>query len=896
MTIQISYAPSLTAPLELREFADLAAMGAWLQAQPPVTRKTDSAIIVAGVFKNYPVPATERTIENMRFSTGALLDFDAGDVTAQEASQELENAGIEYLTRTSFSHAIERPRFSVFVPWSEPCPPAQHAAAIDKYIKPKLNGHGSFAAESRVPVQPRFIQPPSTGATIMMPAGESWEFSPINIELADLPTLAAVAAGAYDPFAHVDLRPESRQLFRLALQYIDADADRETWVSVLGCGLRMFGITPASLREKKLSQDQWDIIAELEAFSSRGSAGKYQRPENGKGIDSCTATRRNADGEWVPSMVMQYGAKLITGTSLVTLTGIIKRTDFVDFDDHLTRLFPELVEEARTRFGHDLPTQAVLPSSEELATATAQGVARVAAAAAAQALYLDRIKGVLKVMPDGRTKRLAGIIATLGNDEDKELYRFNPAAAIVIACQLINTITAHRVFTKHGTLPPLSGNLYAMYFDVSGSGKSAAVSYARRILTKAGYEDAIIPRKVFSGSGMFNAIATQGVSCFFTADEAKSWLGGSTNKNDSTSTNKMTLDAFFLELWLASCRENFLMPSGLAQNVIRPGQPVPQVIRLRQPNVSVLVTGVPDDLELLTAGMYSSGSLARTLCFLPIEEHDTTNPCSWVDIQDALFNNTDATVRDREIEVAAGMLRDLDRELQDQNLGVSLASVKAGNGFVEDGEEPVPYRDFTFARAEVSVEQSRILLPTVEANRAMSEILRRMSLRYASNLEKLMPFLQRVREIAYRIALSTTIFDNPLATEIDVEHATYACELVALIEEPWFDRIGAYEKDVVHAGPYQELAQACAALLDKRGELYNTPAGMSVSQMRDKHEFAPLNKIIRGLRASSEVVRRESQKTLDLLGIKMLPNPAGKGWFVHHPDHAPQPTEEELNG
>lgn len=888
--IKISYAESLNSPLKLLEFADLQAMSCWLASQPAVSDKMDSAIIVPGVFKNYPVAPTARTIDNLLYTTGAILDFDKGDVTPEDASTELEGNGLEFLTRTSFSHTEDHPRFATFVPWSEPCPPEKHAAAIEKYIKPGLNGHGTYALESLVSSQARFISP-RAGAKplIYLPEGEAWQYAPARI-IPDELDAASAERQTYDAFAFIETDPEARQLFRLALNYIDADSDRRVWVSILGCGLRMFGITPTAMRGRQLSTDQWSLIADLEAFSSRGSQNKYREPENGRGINQCTAIRLNADGEWVPSMVMQYGAKTISGSHMITLTGVVKRTNFPEFQDYLAANFPELLTQARHRYGLPDTEEPVLPTEEEIAVAVAAGEVRVRETVAEQDSYRERINTAILRMPDGRAKRLANIIATLGDSNSGE-WRMNPAASVILACQTINIVTAHRAFSKHGGLPPLAGNLYGMYFETSGAGKSAAVDYVKSILTRAGYGRATSSSKVFSISSMANLLLQVGPVMFYTGDEIKTWLSGGIGKKEA---NQVSLDSSYLGLWLASCHGKAFEPPTLAADRPRPNQEPPEPLRISQPNFSCFFVGVPSDINLLAEEMYSDGALARTLCFLP-EERKNNRVDAWVDAQDRLYRNTDATLNNLETNEAAGMLLAYDLELERQGLGPALATANAGNGFMNEGEVRVPFsfRTFARARADMAEEDVRIITATIETDTAVSNIVRRMVHRYVKSADKLESFMMRLREITYRIALNLTLFDNPTATHFNHEHTIYAAELLELIEEPWFNRIAAHEDSVIFVGPYTGVVPAIKKLLDKTGKLYLTPGGVTVTEIMEQSEFRPLRTVLRGLKANSEGVRKDAQRTLDLLGIAVMGKPKTKGMFVFHPDHAPQSTAED---
>ena len=169
MTIQLSYAPSLTESVRPIEFEDIEALARWLDEQPAVSNKTDSGIIIAATFDNYPITAKERTLDRATTTSAAFLDFDDGSVTPEEVAQELEDAGLQFIIRPTFSSTPEAPRFCAIVPYDQACPADKHRAAIDRILRPCLNGHAAFASESLVPVQPRFVSLKSGGSNDILP-------------------------------------------------------------------------------------------------------------------------------------------------------------------------------------------------------------------------------------------------------------------------------------------------------------------------------------------------------------------------------------------------------------------------------------------------------------------------------------------------------------------------------------------------------------------------------------------------------------------------------------------------------------------------------------------------------------------------------------------------------
>lgn len=896
MPIQLSYAPSLTDSLRPIEFDDIEGLARWLNDQPAVSNKTDSAIIVAATFDTYPISAKERTLDRATTTSAAFLDFDDGSVTPEEVAQELEDAGLQFIIRPTFSSTPEAPRFCAIVPYDQACPADKHRAAIDRVLRPKLNGHASFASESLVPVQPRFVSLKSgVRADILLPEGFS---VPLSFDPDTLPAIAATSAQAADPLALVSLDPAERLLFRLSLNYIDADTlPGRHWVAVLGCGMRMFGITPELLRTKELSTEQWGLIADLEAFCARGSKDKYRNPQNGIGIDRCTVTRLNGDGDWVPSLVMQVASDCLYGTTMITLTGIIKRTDFFALDCELQTDFPELVEQARQRFHHDVVEEAPLPTEEELQAATLDGERRIAKFNEENADYFERVDTLLDRMPKGAAQRLAHTLAT-GGVPGRATWFLQPPAAVVLAAMIINVVMANRVWLKMANLPALAGNLYAYMFADSGTGKSVMVDYAMEILAKAGYEWARYDGKVHSASAMHTNLMSRGPTLLLTADELKMWFSN-VERNAQPNSNQATLDAFMLNVWLASSRGRKVTPDVRAAD--RQGERVNVAPPIKQPNISTFMIGVPEDMHFFSDGMLSDGSLARSLCFVPTEntagETDDQRTRRHAKRRDEMRTGTGEVLDDKEKDIAVAALIAFDKALQDQGLGESRESNLTARDFVEEQDAPalrdemVAFRDFSMARSNLPDNMVRILYCDTETLKLIGKFDLEFSLRFPSR--KVESIMNRYAEKAERLALVLTMFDNPAATKIDYNHMEFALNLVALSEEPWLKRILDAKQEITLSGnKFEKFLPEIQKLLEKGGPLHAKPAGFSLLDIRRDKRFAPLQSVLSKLKVASEAIRRDAQTTLDALNLSPIKNPNGKGERVFHPDHRPELHDE----
>ena len=890
MTIALSYAPSLTESVRPIAFEDIEALARWLDEQPTVSNKTDSGIIIAATFDSYPITAKERTLDRATTTSAAFLDFDDGSVTPDEVAQELEDAGLQFIIRPTFSSTPEAPRFCAIVPYDQPCPADKHRAAIDRVLRPKLNGHAAFASESLVPVQPRFISLKS-GASNDILLAEGFSVA-LSFDPDSLPS-AAPAAQAADPLALVDTDPGNRLLFRLALNYIDADKLGRDWVAVLGCGMRMFGITPEVLKTKELTTEQWGLIADLEAFSARGSQDKYRNPENGIGIDRCRATRLNGDGEWVPSLVMQNASTCLYGTNMITLTGVIKRSDFFAFDSELQTDFPELLEQARQRFHHDVVVEEALPTEEQLAAAALDGERRIAKFNDENADYFERVNTLLDKMPKGPAQRLARTLAT-GGLLNRSTWFLQPPAAIVLAAMIINVIMAHRVWLKMANLPPLAGNLYAYMFADSGTGKSVMVDYAMEILAKAGYEWARCDAKVHSASGMHTNLMSRGPTVLVTIDELKMWFSN-VEANAQANSNQATLDAFMLNVWLASSRGRKVTPDVRAAD--RNGDRVNVALPIMQPNVSTFLIGVPEDMHYFSEGMLSDGSLARSLCFVPTEdtagETDEQRTRRHHKRRDEMRTGDGQVFDDSVQDAAVAALVAFDKALQDQGLGECRASNATAHDFVEDEAAPglrdeiAAFRDFSVTRANLPDNMIRFLYCDEETLRLISKFDLEFALRFPSR--KVEAIMNRYAEKAERLALSLTMFDNPAATKISYDHMEFALNLVALAEEPWLKRILDAKQEIVLKGnKFEKFVPEIQKLLEKGGPLHSKPEGFSLLDIKRDKRFSPLQSVVAKLKVASEVIRRDAQTTLDALNLSPIKNPNGKGERIFHPDHRPE--------
>jgi hypothetical protein len=647
------------------------------------------------------------------------------------------------------------------------------------------------------------------------------------------------------------------------------------------------------LKTKELTTEQWGLIADLEAFSARGSEDKYRNPENGIGIDRCRATRLNGDGEWVPSLVMQNASTCLYGTNMITLTGVIKRTDFFAFESELQTDFPELLEQARQRFHHDIVVEEVLPTEEQLAAAALDGERRIAKFNDENADYFERVNTLLDKMPRGPAQRLARTLAT-GGVPGRSTWFLQPPAAVVLAAMIINVVMAHRVWLKIANLPPLAGNLYAYMFADSGTGKSVMVDYAMEILAKAGYEWARYDGKVHSASGMHTNLMSRGPTLLLTTDELKMWFSN-VEGNAQPNSNQATLDAFMLNVWLASSRGRKVTPDVRAAD--RNGDRVNVAPPIRQPNVSTFMIGVPEDMHYFSEGMLSDGSLARSLCFVPTEdtagETDEERTRRHAKRREEMRTGTGEVLDDKAQDAAVAALVAFDKALQDQGLGECRASNVTAHDFVEEEAAPglrdemIAFRDFSVTRSNLPDNMIRFLYCDEETLRLIGKFDLEFALRFPSR--KVESIMNRYAEKAERLALCLTMFDNPTATKIDYDHMEFALNLVALAEEPWLKRIlDAKQAITLKGNKFEKFVPEIQKLLEKGGPLHSKPAGFSMFEIKCDKRFSALQSVVSKLKVASEAIRRDAQTTLDALNLSPIKNPTGKGERIFHPDHRPE--------
>ena len=97
---------------------------------------------------------TLRCEENIRKYYGAEGDYDAEQMSIQEAYDRLMGAGVKCVLYTTSSHTPEKPRWRIFAPFSEP-----HDAETRTVTLNRINGvlGGVLAGESWTPAQSYFI-------------------------------------------------------------------------------------------------------------------------------------------------------------------------------------------------------------------------------------------------------------------------------------------------------------------------------------------------------------------------------------------------------------------------------------------------------------------------------------------------------------------------------------------------------------------------------------------------------------------------------------------------------------------------------------------------------------------------------------------------------------------
>lgn len=214
-----------------------------------------------------------RKAEHLVARHGIEIDYDAGEVSADEAAARLRAANLAAVVVTSSSHTPEAPRWRVLAPTASPVSPAEATALVER-----INGAlgGIAGKESFDPARCYFY-----GGIRDKAAPEVHLIEGRPVDLApDLPRIGKAAA-LPDLFTAPDDaddllqdRPVDWQRIRSALRTIKDASDRETWLQI---GMALHHESRGSLEGFDLwckwsnrCPDKYDLKAQRIAWGSFG--------------------------------------------------------------------------------------------------------------------------------------------------------------------------------------------------------------------------------------------------------------------------------------------------------------------------------------------------------------------------------------------------------------------------------------------------------------------------------------------------------------------------------------------------------------------------------------------------------------------------------------------------
>lgn len=205
----------------------------WFREPEIAASKADLPLVKLARFGN--VPTTNNALRhdaNVLEVTGTELDYDAGEVTFEEAVHRAREAGVECLIHTSASHTREHPRWRVLAPFRRSCTGSvgymrDHRAACTRKLAEllgvtanneslKLSQAFYFGRVEGVPYQYSMVRGTRIDEMIEPP-------DEVPEELDEAEKLAA--------FANLP-STDAEEICRKALKGIDADCSREQWVKV----------------------------------------------------------------------------------------------------------------------------------------------------------------------------------------------------------------------------------------------------------------------------------------------------------------------------------------------------------------------------------------------------------------------------------------------------------------------------------------------------------------------------------------------------------------------------------------------------------------------------------------------------------------------------------------
>ncbi|WP_175484928.1 AAA family ATPase [Jannaschia pohangensis] len=189
--------------------------------------KSDLPLVKLGTFGDVRTEkGSLRHDANLLSVSGVEGDYDAGEVSPQEAADRLDRAGIAALVYTTPSHTAEVPRFRVLLPLATEVAPAERAA-----LCARLNGAlgGILAAESFTPSQSFYFgSVTSNPVESFLVEGQTLDRVPGLPSIGPAPKPVKLTTDLSDLFRD----PADRAEVRRALALVKDADDRDQWLNI----------------------------------------------------------------------------------------------------------------------------------------------------------------------------------------------------------------------------------------------------------------------------------------------------------------------------------------------------------------------------------------------------------------------------------------------------------------------------------------------------------------------------------------------------------------------------------------------------------------------------------------------------------------------------------------
>jgi hypothetical protein len=804
LVFQVAFAPTVRQSSANRTF-NIKTLADMIGGYPPVGQEVATALIekhglIQGTleikklgpaiyFGRYPDNARTRTGQNLEACTAIILDFDgrAGDrVHRDQLLVACREHNLQVLIHDSFSADDSGTTYRAIFPCNE--------LAIDCYAS------AAMALKQLLGVGPKTILPPSQGYFFQARPGRKPNvqalFGRSVDQVLDFDSLEAIAdgvapvgqsqSGSYDLLDAMDhaFDDAGKELFARCLTAVEPwSEDRGHWISIVGAGLRGWGLTPQKLANlNTLTEQEQGIITRLDAWS------KNEHPPTG------------ALKKYSPNCVVIEGRKLFSlAAKKLGLAGMVRKAHESSPEGigALLEGEPILMALAERLLGQKPPpgaTTHVDPS--ELAEAITE---RQASKQKTMALA-ERQARVIHNMPTafGRMRDIVIEFATRGdiksfNDLSPDYeFKLDPIMAILSVAQMYSVILGGRVWVhQRKRHDPTGLNLYVLAIAASGSGKTTRLDWIKRIMRLTPYDESVIGNMSFSIGGFWPATYERaGHNVLQLTDEGKNLIDTHVG---NIGANLATLHTSLLTAYSQSHEGGVLNPPlySTGGKVINNG-----FSDVLEPHLNIHAIGTAELTEIVAKPEFlANGFSARFIVRIEPETEPPTKESRMKHIGESSFDDFEEIVGGEEGNVLglaasdfAEHLRELDTQLEALNRGRGMSGMLAEIELMAGDEEDlafnykkaakecqaVPrtnqYIGFGDAVVDVLADAETFFDPYVKENALLDSVRMR-------EVEKLT-----------KLAAIFTLGRDPSAKRIDPEITRYLMEVIQLAQLDWITK------------------------------------------------------------------------------------------------------------